>query len=267
MKQFIQRNVALHREITPSLARIERLLGLPDVTTPDHVAFRTFKSRGGVSAFNPLLTTEYRAMDRYVFPEKLVTARWFQPLQPDLPRIFVSQVHDDLLTPTAQAIISEYTLKQVHGPIGAQIRPIKPCQSLPICPTVDEYAYLNRENPYAAWTLMHGTLINHVALSMCDIRSATGLRTLEELEDALEAAGEIAMLTTGGKIKVSADGLLKQSSTLADQLVYGLRTSKDENCEFKIQLIPGGFVEFVDRCRDGFEAENATHIFESTTKL
>ena len=83
------------------------------------------------------------------------------------------------------------------------------------------------------------------------------------------------MNDSGGKIKTSKDGLLRQSSTIAEMVTATF--SDDTTLE-----ISGSYVEFAERKvlpefkslpkkevqsihrREGFEAANADKIFEST---
>ena len=85
----------------------------------------------------------------------------------------------------------------------------------------------------------------------------------------------IRLNDSGGIIKISNDGLLLQSSSVANQIM-----AKFSNNETK--LISGSYVEFAERKilpkyskiplknieaihrKDGFEAANADKIFEST---
>ena len=85
----------------------------------------------------------------------------------------------------------------------------------------------------------------------------------------------IRLNDSGGIVKISNDGLLLQSSSVANQIM-----AKFSNNETK--LISGSYVEFAERKilpqyltidiknietkhrRDGFEASNADKIFEST---
>ena len=80
---------------------------------------------------------------------------------------------------------------------------------------------------------------------------------------------------SGGKIKVSGDGTLQQSSTVAEMI-------EAEFADGKTFTISGSYVEFAERKilnnfahlnedeinrehrREGFEANNADKIFEST---
>ncbi|MGB0405358.1 MAG: polyprenyl diphosphate synthase, partial [Fusobacterium sp.] len=85
----------------------------------------------------------------------------------------------------------------------------------------------------------------------------------------------IRLNDSGGIIKVSNDGLLLQSSSVANQIMAGFSNNETK-------LISGSYVEFAERKilpkylaidiknietkhrRDGFEASNADKIFEST---
>ena len=99
---------------------------------------------------------------------------------------------------------------------------------------------------------------------------------LEEFNSFLEGIG-INLNTSGGKIKESKDGLLRQSSTVSKLIPATFACGSIKN-------IPGSYVEFAERLpfsqfknipkskitsihrRDGFEAGNADKIFESTYK-
>ena len=97
---------------------------------------------------------------------------------------------------------------------------------------------------------------------------------MEEFNAFLEDIG-IILNTSGGKIKTSPDGLLKQSSTVAKMITATFAEGKEKE-------ISGSYVEFAERLplpeyqeipkselkrehrRDGFESSNADKIFEST---
>jgi hypothetical protein len=88
-------------------------------------------------------------------------------------------------------------------------------------------------------------------------------------------AGGLKLNDSGGKAKTSADGLLIQSSTVAEMVTAEF---DDGNGSTETHSIPGSYVEFAERRvlpdslaadgsvkrRDGFEASNADKIFEST---
>jgi hypothetical protein len=97
---------------------------------------------------------------------------------------------------------------------------------------------------------------------------------LERFNDLLKDAG-IALNNAGGEIKVSKDGLLRQSSTVAHTVESSFEGGDSH-------AIAGSYVEFAERLvlpqfadlseenltnvhrREGFEAGNADKIFEST---
>jgi hypothetical protein len=101
-----------------------------------------------------------------------------------------------------------------------------------------------------------------------------GYNTVAAFNAFLERNG-FTLNDAGGKIKISADGNLLQSSTVAEMLdaVFA---------EGKMHRISGSYVEFAERKvlpqfadmpaleikrehrREGFEASNADKIFEST---
>ena len=97
---------------------------------------------------------------------------------------------------------------------------------------------------------------------------------MEKFNAFLDKLG-IVLNSAGGVIKVSPDGLLRQSSSVAEMIAATFSCGS-------IQNIPGSYVEFAERLvlpefqhlpieqltrahrREGFEAGNADKIFEST---
>jgi hypothetical protein len=235
MANTILKSLSLFRATNPSLERIETLLRLkPSDYIPDHVAFRTFSSNGGINRISRFLAQDYKEMDRYEFPTKKIIAKWFSPRRADLPRVFISELKDESLSPCARQIISESRSK---GSLS-----------------FTDYDLLRSKSEYGAWTLINGNRMNHAAISLRDIPK---IQSLEELHQILENEG-YRLLDVGGKIKTSRDGLLKQSSILADSVPIFFSDTT--------QPVSQGFVEFIDRHREGFEAENALNIFESTSR-
>lgn len=233
MASFVRSALTGFRATTPSLGRIESLLNLdPARYCPDHIAFRTFSSRGGIDSIaQNLTTTDYIEKDSYQFPTKHLNARWFAPITPGLPRVFISQLEDHSLSVASQMIITK----------SSSI-------------SFSDYEQLRSESEYGAWTLMNGSVVNHTTISIDDL---ININSLKELHVILKMNG-FTLLNVGGEIKVSNDGLLKQSSIISDTKPY---IFSDQTT----RLLSGGFVEFIHRYRDGFEAGNAVHIFESTT--
>jgi hypothetical protein len=114
--------------------------------------------------------------------------------------------------------------------------------------------------------------LNHFTISVHNL--PPGYNTIREFNAFLEGKG-FTLNNAGGKIKVSPDGALLQSATVANMITATF--ANHETCR-----IAGSYVEFAERKvlpqyahlpaaaikrehrRDGFEAGNADKIFEST---
>ena len=246
----------------------------------DHIAFRTLGVPNlGIASFEKIFfALGYTRKDYFNFEGKKLNAYWYAPPSPQYPRIFVSELRVDELSTAAQDIIYKYTADIQADPVdaldlhnGVEVASFlqNPLWGLP---TSEEYKLLLAESEYAAWVMYNRYYLNHYTISIHEL--IAGYNTLEEFNDFLYRIG-IKMNTSGGVIKTSADGLLRQSSTVS--ALY--------NAEFsdgKVLPIAGSYVEFAERAvlpefsslpreqitsrqrRDGFETNNADKIFEST---
>ncbi len=128
------------------------------------------------------------------------------------------------------------------------------------------------ESEYAAWVIYNRYYLNHYTISVHDLPGAYA--QLESFNEFVKSLG-IQLNNAGGEIKTSGDGLLRQSSSVANQV-------EAQFAEGAIKKISGSYVEFAERSilpefkdldpsallrkhrREGFEASNADKIFEST---
>ncbi|KAL3582796.1 hypothetical protein D5086_017128 [Populus alba] len=222
----------------------------------DHLAFRTFgvKGHGIESMASFFLDYGYKQQEELKFPAKKLKALWFSPpsglphedaatgsgVNGPLPRIFISELLVDQLSPQAQVSSSS-----------------------------DGW-----ESEYAAWTLVNGYALNHVTISTHRLK--THLTNIRALNQFLQENG-FNLNSEGGVLKVSPDGLLLQSSTVADSIPFKFSDGFTES-------VPCSYIEFAERLvlpqyknllkeevkefhrRDGFEVGNADKIFESTSK-
>jgi hypothetical protein len=278
MKGFLQQSIEKYKRVTPTLTSIENIFNISSELSSgvyDHIAFRTFKCLGGITIVsNELEKYGYVERGCYEFPTKKLRAKWYLN-QNDLllPRIFVSQIEDNLLSELSQYIIrsnvdsSHSNLIGFSGSInedeedGFEIKSKVPSVSF------SEYHYLKQESQYAAWTLIHGTMINHVAFSISNLKypNMPVFDSLENINTYVKNLGISIVEVDGKKINVSRDGLLKQSSTVADSLRLPFRNHKyTDDPDFIEVNVGGGFVEFIDRQKEGFDPENPLNIFEST---
>lgn len=266
-------------KITNSLLEKNVIASQADIVN-DHIAFRTLGvPHLGIQSFEKIfLEYGYTRKDYYSFEGKKLNAYWYAPPSTDYPRIFVSELVVSALSEEAQAIVHRYTDKIKSDPVdalnlkdGQQAANFlqKPLWELP---TSVEYQRLLEESEYAAWVIFNRYYLNHYTISIHELQD--GYNKIEEFNAFLEGIG-ITLNTSGGKIKTSGDGLLRQSSTVS--ALYDATFS-----DGKTLKIAGSYVEFAERGvlpafadvpreelrakhrRDGFETDNADKIFEST---
>ncbi|KAJ4711273.1 Plant/T7N9-9 protein [Melia azedarach] len=252
----------------------------------DHIAFRTFGVNGhGIDSIASFfLDYGYTQREELRFPAKKLKALWFSPPNiphPDdgsgfsgpLPRVFISELLVDQMSQQTQEIIRKYTeisgSGNKHAALASALGSLtweKPLHS--------EFQQLARESEYAAWTLVNGYAVNHVTISVHQLQSH--LNNIKSLNEFIEKSG-FRLNSEGGFLKVSPDGLLLQSSTVADSIPFCFSDDVTES-------VPCSYIEFAERLvllqykdlpdsevkefhrRDGFEVGNADKIFESTSK-
>jgi hypothetical protein len=246
----------------------------------DHIAFRTLGVPNlGIASFEKIfLHYGYTKMDYYHFPEKKLDAYWYAPPSPEYPRIFISELRVEDLSVTAQRIISSYTNAIKSDPIDAiDLNDSKAVGAFfyrPLwkLPTLADFQQLSKESEYAAWVIYNRYYLNHYTISVHELPEP--YNSLEAFNVFLEDIG-IVLNSSGGKIKTSKDGLLRQTSSVAKMV----EATFANNEKMKIS---GSYVEFAERSilpeykslakekiqrkhrREGFEAANADKIFEST---
>jgi hypothetical protein len=280
-----------YRERVPNVQAIidamiaEGIIDTAEAIENDHVAFRTLGVPNlGLASFEKIfMHYGYEKRDPYFFAEKKLDAYWYSPPaskdgDQNLPRIFASELRVGDLSPEAQAIIRRYTDTVTSDPVdaidldnGAAVDAFLH-QPLWHTPTVAEYQTLMAESEYAAWVIYNRYYLNHFTVSVHNLPD--GYNGIDSFVAFLQARG-FRLNSSGGIIKVSPDGGLRQASTVA-QMVDA------EFANGETQRIAGSYVEFAERRvlpqfahlpadqlgrqhrRDGFEAANADKIFEST---
>ena len=261
----------------------------------DHVAFRTMGvPQLGIQSFEKIfLHFGYEKRDFFNFEGKKLNAYWFSPPETNgrhsagrhsagrhsaFPRIFVSELRVDDLSENAQRIIKSYTDEVKSDPAdsldlndGVAVDEFLH-QPLWRTPTWEDYEALQQESEYAAWVIYNRYYLNHYTISVHNLKEGYG--TIQEFNAFLERIG-IKLNDAGGKIKISPDGGLLQSSTVAEMIDADFANGSTHT-------ISGSYVEFAERKvlpqfagipidkierihrRDGFETGNADKIFEST---
>jgi Domain of unknown function (DUF1338) len=246
----------------------------------DHIAFRTMAVPYlGIQSLEKIfLHYGYERKDHYFFPAKKLDAFWYAPPSPQYPRIFISELRVNDLSEIAQNIIHSYTNEVTADPVDAiNLDDANAVDhflhnGLWRIPTLEDYLALGKESEYAAWVIYNRYYLNHFTISVHNLKQ--GYNTIADFNAFLERK-RFTLNDSGGKIKVSADGNLLQSSTVAEMI----------NATFADEVhhkISGSYVEFAERKilkqfeglttsaiqrehrREGFEANNADKIFEST---
>lgn len=245
----------------------------------DHIAFRTlgYKNLGIKSLEKIFLHFGYSKRDFFDFENKKLNAFWYSPPNEKYPRVFISELRIKELSSPNYQIIQNYLSNVNQDPVQDldfnNLNDIVDFFQKPLwkLPNYKDYKKLLNESEYAAWVIYNRYYLNHYTMS---IHMLNKKNNLEDFNSFLERIG-IYLNTSGGKIKESKDGLLRQSSTVSKLIPATFACGITEK-------IPGSYVEFAERLplrqfknlpkrkitsmhrRDGFEAGNADKIFEST---
>lgn len=275
-----------YKDRVPDVQRIqdamveEGIIPEPEAIQNDHIAFRTMGvPQLGVRSFEKIfLHYGYEKRDPYRFEAKKLDAWWYSPPAPEFPRVFVSELRLHELSEEARRIVTSYTDEVAEDPVdaldlddGAAVDAFLH-RALWRLPTWEDYRRLQEESEYAAWVIYNRYYLNHFTVSVHTLPE--GYRTIPDFNAFLERRG-FELNDAGGKIKTSADGLLRQSATVAEMIPADFADGVRRE-------ISGSYVEFAERRplpayahlpedrltramrREGFEAGNADKIFEST---
>ena len=256
----------------------------------DHIAFRTFGLPGfGINSIAaPFQALGYQACGEYYFEEKKLNAIHLEfPEDNTLPKIFISELMVERMSPKVQSFIRAHTRKVDssfgRGVIGIDqvnldhfdsIRHALTATFLHLDSTpwpwvtVEDYKMLKEESEYASWVAAFGNRVNHFTIS---IHESKVFQEVAEINEAVQKVG-IKMNDSGGLVKGSVDVSLEQSSTVADLVYWPFAGDK-------LEVIPYAYIEFARRfpkdaslpkpwkhedLYHGFEAMSADKIFEST---
>ncbi len=246
----------------------------------DHVAFRTMGVKNlGIASFEKIfLHLGYEKKDYFYFEGKKLNAFWYAPPTENYPRIFLSELRVGDLSAEVQEFIHLYTDSVTSDPVDSldlnDGKAIDAFLHKPLwnTPTWEHYEKLSTESEYAAWVIYNRYYLNHYTISLHNLDAPYD--DIYKFNEFLDKIG-IKLNDSGGKVKVSPDGGLLQSSTVAEMI-------DAEFADGDLHSISGSYVEFAERKvlaefrelpmseikrkhrRDGFETNNADKIFEST---
>ena len=243
----------------------------------DHIAFRTMgvEFLGIQSLEKIFLHHGYVKKDFYSFKTKKLNAFWYSHSDENMPRIFISELKVNDLSENSRRIISKYTDQVTEDPVDkldlSSANEVINFLSNPLwsLPSLNDFNNLLMETEYGSWVIYNRYYLNHYTISVHELIDQ--YNTLEKFNAFVTKIG-IKLNDSGGVIKESNDGLLLQSSSVANKVKANFTEGSS--------LISGSYVEFAERRvlpkysnvseikpihrRDGFETSNADKIFEST---
>ncbi|MEP6846096.1 MAG: DUF1338 domain-containing protein, partial [Panacibacter sp.] len=161
----------------------------------DHIAFRTMGvPHLGIQSLEKIfLHYGYTKKDYYFFPAKKLKAYWYAPDSPEHPRIFISELILDELSPDAQKIINSYTNKIAADPVdnidlddAASVDHFLH-SGLWRLPTLQDFLALSQESEYAAWVIYNRYYLNHFTVSVHNLKD--GYNTIIDFNAFLERNG------------------------------------------------------------------------------
>jgi Domain of unknown function (DUF1338) len=286
LNQVLEGLMRRYRERVPDVGAIldtmirEGLIANAAGIENDHIAFRSLgvPHLGIVSLEKIFLHLGYVRRDPYFFPAKKLNAFWYAPPESHLPRIFLSELRVQDLPERSRLVVEQYTRPIQADPVdrldledAAAIDGFLHSGNWPV-PSWEDYQLLAADSEYASWAIYNRYYLNHFTISVHNLPA--GYNTVADFNRFLEQHGFV-LNDSGGKIKVSPDGGLLQSSTVARMVTAEFAGGQQAE-------IPGSYVEFAERRvlpefahlsadvirrehrREGFEAGNADKIFEST---
>lgn len=286
LRQVLDGLMRRYRERVPDVAAIldtivrEGLVRNAAEIENDHIAFRSLgvPHLGIASLEKIFLYLGYVRRDPYYFVAKKLNAFWYAPPEPQLPRIFLSELRVADLPERSREIVGKYTSSIQRDPVyvldlddAVAIDRFLHSGNWPV-PTYADYRSLATDSEYASWAIYNRYYLNHFTVSVHNLPG--GYNTVADFNRFLETHGFV-LNDSGGKIKTSPDGGLLQSSTVARMVMAEFAGGQRAE-------IPGSYVEFAERRvlpqfaqlpasairrehrREGFEAGNADKIFEST---
>ncbi len=264
----------------------------------DHIAYRTINTQmgqpAGIEAIARIFTAlGYVKKGRYEFTDKKLTA-WHYEFAADPeknPKIFISQLEVDKLSPQTAMIIKE-SLKGAPDLLSGeelellnQLRKDKTLDesrssslvaglvkffSRPWAPPLRSIVEdVNKESQYAAWTLLHGNAVNHFT-AYINHQNVAEWPDLEATVNALKKAG----LPMKDEFEGETGSKLRQSSTQAFDEECDVREKDGSKGRLKwsyayYELAERGTIPGPDGKPikfHGFLGEQATNLFEMTKR-
>lgn len=214
----------------------------------DHVAFRSLRRDGsGVAAFRRVFERlGWREGGSYTFPDAHLEAIHLS--HPDgLPRVFLSELVPEALSPAAQAILARLPADP-PPPLSEDPAELAAWFAPPAPPAEADLLALEAESQYGAWLLAFGRKVNHFTAAVPDV---------EVWQARLADAG----VPMKGAIEGAPGSDLRQTATRAGSLTIALAGGG-------VRTWPYAYLEIAERHRgfDGFLGAQARQLFDMTRR-
>lgn len=245
--------------LTPQAARIHALFAARgERIVNDHVALRTF-GRPGIDRFT--LGRRFEALgwakaDDYRFDDKHLWASAWRHPDPELPKVFISELVIDELPPAIAAILDGLVAAL---PPGFTDRADLPYAGRPWTIAHATYRQLLEVSEYAAWVAAFGFRVNHFTVDVGRLATFAELPAVNAF--LLDAGFELNR--AGGLVKGTPADHLEQSSTCAEPIAVAFADGTF--------AVPSCYYEFARRYRlpsgerfEGFVPTSADKLFHST---
>lgn len=250
-----------YADITPQAKFIHNLLTTRgNQVVNDHIALRTYNRGPLAMAKMAQIFTDlgYQQKGEYFFVEKKLKAFHFEHPIDYLPKVFISELLVEQMSPFIQQSI-EKCLDLVASDYRLSSSDLLGYR--PWSPLYTNYQRMYQESEYAAWVYAFGLRANHFTVFINQLQNPNDIRPLNEL---IKANG-LKLNSSGGEIKGSPKVYLEQSSTMAAEIEWPFQDQK--------AVIPSCYYEFAQRypmpngkLYQGFVETSADKIFESTNQ-
>ena len=257
----------------------------------DHIAFRTLACQSpmaGIFMISRVFEAlGYSAANAYEFPDKHLSSIHYQHLNPQFPKLFITQLKSWKLSLPSRKIISSVLashrpflsdnfLSSLSGLEDSSASDRKKALKILVryfeelpwdLPQKKEVLALDKESQYGAWVLVNGYEVNHFTASV-DSHKVQSLNDIEKLIDKMKKA-EIPMKK---EIEGERGSKLRQSST--ESVV--LQVSVKDGTQTISMPWPYAYFEIAERPLiknpitgtlerfEGFLGSQAANLFEMT---
>jgi hypothetical protein len=206
------------------------LTGRGEILCNDHVALRTFAVPGiqGDALARPFAALDWRPRECYEFSGCL-RARVWQHDDATLPRVLISELAIDALSPRAQAVICALVdqLPEGFGERGDLAWAGRPWRV-----TYADYQALVAESAYAGWVAAFGFLVNHFTIDAGALSTFPDLAAL----GAFLVEHGFALDDTGGMIRGSRSERIERAATRPDPVAveFADATVRIPSCHYEL---------------------------------